>query len=105
MKGIINDTDIRGNMGIGQSHEEARQALKKPGKQAPPKRTLAYQIERQMAKKRMSRADMARLLGTSRAALNRLLDPENNSVTLQTLLKASSALGCRLVISLEENQP
>ncbi|MFH0811268.1 MAG: Fis family transcriptional regulator, partial [Pseudomonadota bacterium] len=39
---------------------------------------------------------MAKMMGTSRASLNRLLDPENESVTLYTLKKAASVFGKRL---------
>ena len=45
---------------------------------------------------------MAKRMKTSRAALYRLLDPENNSVTLLTMNKAASALGKRLSISLDD---
>jgi hypothetical protein len=40
-------------------------------------------------------------MGTSRSQLNRLLDPDNESVTLATLAKAAAALGKRLRVSLE----
>jgi antitoxin HicB len=43
---------------------------------------------------------MSRRMKTSRAALDRLLDPSNRSVTLQTLEQAAQALGKRLQISL-----
>ena len=43
---------------------------------------------------------MSRLMNTSRAALERLLDPANQSITLQTLERASKALGRRLQITL-----
>ncbi|HBM91150.1 MAG TPA: hypothetical protein DD400_04675 [Rhodospirillaceae bacterium] len=62
------------------------------------KRMLTYQIEREMASQSLTRGVMAEMMGTSRAALNRLLDPENKSVTLQTLEKAAGALGKRLEI-------
>jgi antitoxin HicB len=45
------------------------------------KRVLAYQIEQLMISQNLSKTVMARRMNTSRAALNRLLDPANPSVT------------------------
>ena len=66
------------------------------------KRMLAYQVEREMARQSLTRARMADMMGTSRAALNRLLDPDNDSVTLQTMEKAAEVLGKRLQIFLND---
>ena len=60
------------------------------------KRVLAFQLAALMKKKRISKAEMARRMKTSRSALDRLLDPQNSSVTLQTLERAAQALGKRL---------
>jgi transcriptional regulator with XRE-family HTH domain len=49
-----------------------------------------------MKKHRITKTAMARRMKTSRAALDRLLDPDNTSVTLQTLERAAQALGKRL---------
>jgi DNA-binding Xre family transcriptional regulator len=62
------------------------------------KRVIAFQIAQMMEKQRITKVDMARRMKTSRAALDRLLDPDNSSVTLQTLERAASALGKRLRI-------
>mgnify|MGYP006283246037 CR=1 FL=1 len=62
------------------------------------KRMLVYQIERSLAKTDTSRAQLAVLMNTSRAAVNRLLDPKNKSINLQTLERASQALGKKLHI-------
>lgn len=62
------------------------------------KRVIAFQISRLMQDEGISKAEMARRMKTSRAALDRLLDPENDSVTLQTLEHAAQALGKRLKI-------
>jgi len=53
-----------------------------------------------MEEQRLSKAEMARRMGTSRSALERLLDPENASVTLLTLERAAKALGKSLRIEL-----
>ncbi len=60
------------------------------------KRVIAFQIEQEMKKRGLSKTDMARKMQTSRAALYRLLDPDNDAVTLKTLWKAASVLGKRL---------
>ncbi|MDL2226661.1 helix-turn-helix domain-containing protein [Deltaproteobacteria bacterium OttesenSCG-928-M10] len=65
------------------------------------KRVLAWQLQQAMEEKELSKSELARQLDTSRAAVNRLLDPENVSVNLQTMDKAARALGKRLVIHLE----
>lgn len=66
------------------------------------KRVLAYQIEQVMAKYHLSKTDMANKMQTSRSSLNRLLDPENTSVTLQTLARAAFVVGKRLDITLQD---
>jgi hypothetical protein len=65
------------------------------------KRYVAYQLTEKMAETNLSKAEMARRMETSRSALDRLLDPDNSSVTLQTLQSAVQALGGRLKIELE----
>lgn len=57
------------------------------------KRVLARQLEAAMTEKEISKTEMARRMNTSRAALNRLLDPDNEAVTLATLQRAAEAVG------------
>ena len=64
------------------------------------KRVIAYQIELEMKQANLSKTAMAEKMHTSRTALDRLLDPSNASVTLQTLEKAALALGKTLRIEL-----
>lgn len=64
------------------------------------KRVIAYQIAEEMKKKKLSKTQMASRMKTSRAALERLLDPENASITLFTLERAASALGKKLKVQL-----
>ena len=64
------------------------------------KRVIAYQVDQFMLSQGLSKSEMARRMHTSRASLDRLLDPENGSVTLQTLERAARALGRRLHIAL-----
>lgn len=64
------------------------------------KETLAWQVQQAMEKDKISKVEMARRMNTSRAALDRLLDPTNTSVTLQTLTRAAHAVGRDLRIEL-----
>lgn len=64
------------------------------------KRVLARQVETAMKEKNFSKAEMARRMHTSRAALNRLLDPENDAVTLSTLQKAATVVGRQIRLEL-----
>jgi hypothetical protein len=64
------------------------------------KRVLAFQLEESMRKARLTKSEMARRMRTTRAQLDRLLDPDNPSTTLQTLVRAAGAVGKRLNISL-----
>jgi antitoxin HicB len=64
------------------------------------KRVIAYQISQLMQEQNLTKVEMSRRLNTSRASLDRLLDPTNTSVTLQTMEKASKALGRKLQIKL-----
>jgi antitoxin HicB len=66
------------------------------------KKILAWQLSENMRKQKISKATMAKRMRTSRAQLDRLLDPENQSVTLLTMSKAASALGKRLFIHLDD---
>lgn len=65
------------------------------------KRYIAFQLAEKMTEEHLSKAEMARRMETSRSALDRLLDPDNPSVTLQTLQSAAHALGGRLKVELD----
>jgi antitoxin HicB len=64
------------------------------------KEVIAWQIEQAMAAQKLSKSAMAARMATSRAQLDRLLDPKNTSVTLHTLQKAAAAVGRRLRLEL-----
>ncbi len=53
-----------------------------------------------MPQKSFSKSEMARRMQTSRAALDRLLDPQNEGVTLSTLRKAATVVGRELRLEL-----
>lgn len=62
------------------------------------KRVLAWQLEQAMQQQRKTKQAMAKQLHTSRSQLDRLLDPRNVSVTLDTITRAAKALGKRVII-------
>ena len=64
------------------------------------KRGLTYQIEKVMKQERVTKTLLAKRMGTSRPAVDRLLDPRDPSVTLKTLGKVATSLGKRLKIQL-----
>lgn len=62
------------------------------------KRVLAWQLEQAMRKQQKTKQAIAKQLHTSRSQLDRLLDPGNVSVTLDTITRAAHALGKRVII-------
>lgn len=64
------------------------------------KRVLARQVEEAMRAQAVTKTEMARRMHTSRAALDRLLDPNNDAVTLSTLQKAATAIGREIRLEL-----
>jgi len=60
------------------------------------KKIIAYQLLEAIKKEQLTRTALAAQLSTSRAAVNRLLDPDNESITLLTLKKAANVLGKKL---------
>src|SRR5260221_9613472 len=59
------------------------------------KEILAWKLQSAMKEKKMTVSALAKRMRTSRAAINRILDPANPSITLGTLEKAAFALGKR----------
>jgi predicted XRE-type DNA-binding protein len=64
------------------------------------KRVIAYEINQKMVNEHMTKQAMAVLMKTSRSSLDRLLDPENTSITLATLSTAAKVVGKKLSIEL-----
>jgi antitoxin HicB len=62
------------------------------------KRVLAWQLERAMKRAGKTKQAMARALHTSRSQLDRLLDPRNTAVTLETITRAAKLLGKKVVL-------
>jgi predicted XRE-type DNA-binding protein len=65
------------------------------------KRVIAWQILQAMEQQQITKTDMAKRMQTSRAALNRLLDESDTSVTLMTLASAAAALGKKMQFQLQ----
>lgn len=65
------------------------------------KEIISKQITQLMTDQKISKIAMAKRMGTSRSALDRLLNPHNTSVSLRTLDRAAASLGKRLNIHLE----
>ena len=66
------------------------------------KRVIAWQLAEAMKAKKISKSEMARRMNTSRTQVERFLDPENDSVQLDTIQKAAAILGKRLIVTLED---
>jgi antitoxin HicB len=64
------------------------------------KRVVARQVEEAMKEKHLTRTEMARRMHTSRAALDRLLDPDYEAITLTTLRKAAAVVGREIRLEL-----
>lgn len=64
------------------------------------KRVIAWQIEQEMKAQALTKTAMASKMHTSRAALNRLLDEKDTSLTLNTLISAAAVLGKNISINL-----
>jgi len=61
---------------------------------------IARELEKIMSERNISKAEIARQLNTSRTGVDRLLDPENTSITLNTMAKVAHLLGKRIEFAL-----
>lgn len=61
---------------------------------------IARELEKVMQEKKISKAEIAKRLKTSRTGVDRLLDPENTSITLNTMAKVANLLGKRIEFAL-----
>jgi antitoxin HicB len=64
------------------------------------KAVIAHQLAEEMKKQRISKTRMAELMKTSRAQVDRLLDPENGSATIESLQRAARIVGRNLSLQL-----
>ncbi len=93
---------MKKNKHIGSNFDDflAEEGLLAEAEAAAVKRVVAYQIQEMMEKEELSKSEFARRMNTSRSALDRLLDPDNVSITLQTLERAAIALDKRLEVKI-----
>jgi antitoxin HicB len=61
---------------------------------------IAHELQKAMAQQDLTKADLARKLRTSRTGVDRLLDPQNTSITLNTMAKVAQLLGKRIEFAL-----
>ena len=66
------------------------------------KRVIAWELSQKMQNEGISKTAMAEAMNTSRSGLNRVLDPDNTSITLQTLSKAARVVGKQINVELVE---
>lgn len=64
------------------------------------KRVLSWQIEKARQERDLSKSEVAARMGTSRSQFDRVIDPTNTAVSLETLDKAVRAVGKRLVVEI-----
>ena len=64
------------------------------------KRVISWQIAQEMKAQQLTKTELAKRMHTSRAALNRLLDENDSSLTLTTLISAAAALGKKVNLQL-----
>ncbi len=90
------------NPRIGSSFDEflADEGILESCERQAIKEILADQVRAAMEEKGLTKTAMAARMKTSRRALDRLLDPENTSVTLQTMQRAARAVGRQIRLEL-----
>jgi plasmid maintenance system antidote protein VapI len=64
------------------------------------KEVIAWQLGEAMKKRKLSKTRLAELMHTSRAQINRVLDPTDHNVTLETLQRAAAVVGRRVQVEL-----
>ncbi len=90
------------NKHIGSSFDDflKEEGLYEESKEKAIKRIIALQIQQAMKERNLTKTEMAKSIGTSRAALDRLLNPDTDAVTIRSLKKAAGFLGKELVLEL-----
>jgi hypothetical protein len=61
---------------------------------------IARELEKAMSERKLTKAEIAKQLKTSRTGVDRLLDPDNTSITLNTMAKVAHLLGKRIEFAL-----
>jgi antitoxin HicB len=87
---------------IGSSFESwlEQEGIREEVTAAATKAVIARQLANEMKKKKITKKRMAELMKTSRAQLDRLLDPDNGSATIESLQRAARIVGRELRMQL-----
>ena len=87
---------------IGSSFDDflAEEGLLDDATEHATKAVLAWQLKQEMERQGITKKDMAASVGTSRSQLDRVLNPNSDTVQLATLKKVAAALGKRIKIEL-----
>jgi antitoxin HicB len=64
------------------------------------KEVIAWQLEKAMKDGKISKRRLAQMMQTSRTQVDRVLDPTDGNVTIQTLQRAAAVLGRRVQLEL-----
>lgn len=64
------------------------------------KEVIAWQLAEAMRERKLSKAKLARLMHTSRTQVDRVLDPGDGNVTIETLQRAAAVVGRRVELAL-----
>ena len=92
---------MKNNQCIGSNFDDflLEEGLLEESESVAIKRVIAYALEQKMLNENISINRLAKELETSRSAISRILDPENTSITLNTIEKVAKYLGKRIVVS------
>jgi antitoxin HicB len=92
----------KNNLHIGSSFESwlEEEGIREEVTAAAVKAVIAEQLAAEMKRKGITKVRMAEMMNTSRAQVDRLLDPTNPSATLETLMRAARAVGRELRLEL-----
>jgi hypothetical protein len=100
-------TNRIGDVHSGSSFDEflIEEGLHEEVESAAIKRVLVWQFEQEMVRQQKTKRAMAKELKTSRSQLDRLLDPQNTTVSIETLSRAARVLGKQLVLEIRDQRP
>lgn len=87
---------------LGSNFEDflAKQGILEECRAAAIKFKISRELEKAMSERKLSKAEIAKRLKTSRTGVDRLLDPDNTSITLNTMAKVANLLGKRIEFAL-----
>lgn len=88
------------NEGPGLSDLLKEESIYEESKLIAAKRILAWEIEGERKRQKLTKQELAKRMNTSRTQLNRILDPHNTSLTFESMISVANALGKELEIKL-----